>query len=723
MEELQENRENLKKLDTQIKELNKAHEKLKKELIQAEDKVKDTETRLERLSRDQEDLSKEIAKVRRQLSLLGKVRSWAESWIRFFELKEQLDDFREKKKRMDDYERELTNVMSQMADLPEIDVKLKTRIDEVAMRLRDAEVALKAMAAGIEVVEAKKPVLLNGERLEPGTSRIVTDHAKVSIGDGTVLLIKPGGGPALKEAMAEASEARIKLEKLLQEARVSSPEEALKVFERLKELKSIRKGLEDRIKELGGDSLSRRISQLEYEIDSKKREIEMFKRDGAIERLDPGSKEEAKEFLEQFERKLHELEGEEGLLAGRIEEMKKTEKEMEELRRLAERDRVKILNELTAIKAQREAKEEQAGDEEKRKTRLAELANELAMFNQDLDQLQEQIRVLQPDILSDTLKRLERATDQLNGMLQKAREEKAGASAILKQDGAIDPVRRLKEAEAGLQMARERFEAEERWTSAIRLVHTLFQEEQRRFSDRYSAPLAEKINQYIWCIFGGTAEVKPAFLEGRFTGIHFRHANNTPEFDYSSLSGGTREQVAAAVRLAVAELLAQDHDGHLPVVFDDAFTNTDPERQKAVLTMLFKAVKQGLQPIVLTSNPMEYIGLGARIKELERPKIVLDSGALAESDGGKVFNGQAGQVHEIVSSHFRPDSDYTNDFEEEKRQFLKTLGRLGKSAGNSALRQALGWDEGRYNLVKDQLVFAGKVKTARGRGGSVKLID
>ena len=66
--------------------------------------------------------------------------------------------------------------------------------------------------------------------------------------------------------------------------------------------------------------------------------------------------------------------------------------------------------------------------------------------------------------------------------------------------------------------------------------------------------------------------------------------------------------MAAAVRLAIAELLAADHDGTLPIVFDDAFAYSDPQRVRALQRMLDLGASRGLQVIVLTCNPADYAG-------------------------------------------------------------------------------------------------------------------
>ena len=57
----------------------------------------------------------------------------------------------------------------------------------------------------------------------------------------------------------------------------------------------------------------------------------------------------------------------------------------------------------------------------------------------------------------------------------------------------------------------------------------------------------------------------------------------------------------------------------------------------------------------------------------------------------------------------------------QQRQFVEALARLGGSAGNSSLREKLGWDERLYTEVRAALMEEGKIAPGRGRGGSVRL--
>jgi uncharacterized protein YhaN len=50
----------------------------------------------------------------------------------------------------------------------------------------------------------------------------------------------------------------------------------------------------------------------------------------------------------------------------------------------------------------------------------------------------------------------------------------------------------------------------------------------------------------------------------------------------------------------------------LPIVFDDAFAYTDPERIQSLQRMLDLAATRGLQIIVLTCTPKDYSAFGAK---------------------------------------------------------------------------------------------------------------
>jgi hypothetical protein len=202
------------------------------------------------------------------------------------------------------------------------------------------------------------------------------------------------------------------------------------------------------------------------------------------------------------------------------------------------------------------------------------------------------------------------------------------AQACLGNDGTRDPQAELAEAEARRRFATERSGSARRYVAAIKLLTDLFREEQRRLADQFTRPLADKVSGYLQCIFGPGARAAVSLHDNVFSGLQLVRADDGQgAIAFESLSGGTREQVAAAVRLATAELLAVNHDGCLPVVFDDAFAFSDPERVKILQGMLDLAAERGLQVIVLTCNPADYASLGAREVSIVRSPAIQPSAA------------------------------------------------------------------------------------------------
>jgi uncharacterized protein YhaN len=77
-----------------------------------------------------------------------------------------------------------------------------------------------------------------------------------------------------------------------------------------------------------------------------------------------------------------------------------------------------------------------------------------------------------------------------------------------------------------------------------------------------------------------------------------------------------REQLAAALRLAMAEVLQPAYDNSLPLVFDDAFTNSDPERLSGLGEMLRKGSEAGIQIVLLSCNPRDYAHLAQELGDV-----------------------------------------------------------------------------------------------------------
>ena len=159
-------------------------------------------------------------------------------------------------------------------------------------------------------------------------------------------------------------------------------------------------------------------------------------------------------------------------------------------------------------------------------------------------------------------------------------------------------------------------EALEQRTEAQKLLAQLFAEARSDLSSRYSLPLARSIERFLLPLLPDGPRCQLHYDQARgFAGLHLRRAGEY--YPFSQLSGGMREQLAAALRLAMADVLRGGHDGCLPLIFDDAFTNSDLERLDGLRGMLQTAVQGGLQVILLTCHPERYRDLEATAIDLQ----------------------------------------------------------------------------------------------------------
>jgi hypothetical protein len=253
------------------------------------------------------------------------------------------------------------------------------------------------------------------------------------------------------------------------------------------------------------------------------------------------------------------------------------------------------------------------GEDEARDGLLAERAAARDAAEAVLAQTRRALAALQPEMLDDDRKRLARALQEQTAVKDAAERMRAAAQSLLHRDGTSDPHADLALAEARARAAGQRRAEEDRRAQAVKLLHGLFREEQQALADQFTRPLAEKVSGYLECLFGPGARAEVRLENNEFTSLQLVcPAQSAGAFAFETLSGGTKEQLAAAMRLAMAEVLAESHDGCLPVVLDDAFAYADPQRVQLVQRMLDLAAARGLQVIVLTCDPAGYAALGAK---------------------------------------------------------------------------------------------------------------
>jgi hypothetical protein len=367
--------------------------------------------------------------------------------------------------------------------------------------------------------------------------------------------------------------------------------------------------------------------------------------------------------------------------------------------------------------------EQQGGSNEDRAERKISLQATRQARAAELAALEGRLEVLQPAQLQREQKRLREALERKQESMQGQRERRAVAEQILRADGSTDPQADLEEAREAVRGVEARKRDADQRAQAVQMLATLMQSAQGEMADRLVRPLQERARAYLECLYGPGTDIrmewKPVARDGGrgFTSITIsRERAGLGSFRFEDLSGGTREQVGMALRFAMAEVLAGGYDGTLPVLLDDAFANSDPERIRKLQDMIYLAAERGLQVIVLSCTPQDYSRLGAKEIRLERP--VHTSVAVPGVPPAEPATAADADHTAAPPAPGIPSDASMNEY---ATALLARLRELGGSSGNQSIREALGWDEAVYASVRQVLLDKGLVAAGRGRGGSLRL--
>ncbi len=543
--------------------------------------------------------------------------SLATAHVAHFERTGKRDELAERLQRIQEQRAALANLDRQLALIPAIvPAKLRT-LQKLDADAAHAGAALEAMAAALEIIASDLPVHVGERDLSPGEFHVLTEDTEIAIGS-TRLRIRPGGGTSLAEARERLCRAQKARADALGEFGVKTVAEAAEASARRQQLESDRQATQARLEALGHTTIDDDFARvektcLEAEADLQRRSaaLEGFAAPTTLAKAQALSGDAAGQLqsAESDETAARSQQGEASVILHRTGERIANAR-----RSLQEREQA-----LAGLRAQLDLLVETHGDDNRRADELGRVSSAQQAADKSLAETRRKITDLQPATLESDRTRLRRAIERQTAAGSDAEQKRAAARADLRRDGTTDPQADLALAETAARSAGERLALAERKGKSLQLLHDLFLREQKDLADQFTRPLAGTITAYLECLFGPGARAEVTLENNEFAALRLiRAAQGDASFDFETLSGGTREQLAAAVRLAVAEVLAEAHDRCLPLVFDDAFTYSDPERVQTLQRMLDLAASRGLQIIVVTCTPADYAALGARTILLSR---------------------------------------------------------------------------------------------------------
>ncbi|MDA1204998.1 MAG: AAA family ATPase [Cyanobacteria bacterium] len=548
-----------------------------------------------------------------QRELAGRLEL-AQQLLDLASLEEEARQLNAHQQQFEQLQRDAQLCKQRLLELAPIDQETVRALRQAEQQLAQAQARSQAMATALALLDADQPVTVGGRPLLPGETLQLSRAAELSIGSGVRLRISPGGGKANLEA-AEALEARAQfLLNLQQQAGVDSSEAAEQIAGQRQELERELARLRQAAGAIPWSRLSEQIGALEPRRERLLRHLERHRQlRQAIAQEDglPDQREGLESWLDALRHQssqagLRRQQVEAGLqasrqqLADRIAELGQLERQLAELG-----------GSLAPLKQRQLALEKLHGTQAALAAELEHRRQELQIQAGELGELKSSLRELLPE--ASAANQPDHGNDNwIEELIQQLDAEKDGLLTSRGQNEQLclslsveDPAAAVEQCLARLESAQGEREAIERQTLALQILQSLFHRARQEFSQRYREPLEEAIGPYLEDLGSKEQQVRLDFDPKRGFG-DFELQQGMQRYGFEQLSGGMREQLATALRLALAEVLLPGYDGCLPLIFDDAFTNSDPRRLGGLHRMLGRGLAKGAQIILLSCNPADY---------------------------------------------------------------------------------------------------------------------
>ena len=509
------------------------------------------------------------------------------------------------------------NLATELAMVPAMTEASVAELSRLDRRFEAADATLRAIATRIEVTQSTAPVVLGGADLSVGVPVTITSEAElVIVGPSSTaelatvsatVKISPGGGRTLADATLRCEEARAARDAALAALGIESVEAARVARSRRHSLEADIGAVQIAIDGLGGDEAEASLASRDAEIAQV--DAEIHRRTGG-ELVRPENLAAAQMQRAAAEQELAEA-GEAVAAASAAVTAARDRLDTVMKKRHEAADGLRVnRTEVESLWTRSAVLEERHGTD--RKPRIATLDMARIESLERLHASQRALARLSPDDIELERQRIERALSKQLERKQDAETKRQLAHVRLELEGTVDPREELARAAARRRIAEAEQARTAREAAAIQLLAALFGEKKREVEGRFVAPLINRVRAYLQRLYGDETDISVDYEDGRFSRLTLsRRGVGDATFEFSQLSAGAKEQVAASFRLAMAEVLAEDYDGCLPVVFDDAFVNSDSDRQRVLQRLLDLAASRGLQVIVLACRPEGYASLGA----------------------------------------------------------------------------------------------------------------
>lgn len=506
---------------------------------------------------------------------------------------------------------EVGRLEEQKSKLPAVTTQKAKRLEEFESSMRQLNAQIEVIGISIELTPDRAGEV---EVMESGKTRklTLTSNRTETIKSGeSVRLRLPtwgairvrSGATELKELRQQFSEQQRELGKMLIELGVKSAADAAGALETRRDMDARLRETRNELRHALGDfddvdSLQREINQRQLQLHSLEKTVQPTKHEQSVPLVELEARvEKLRAELRGADDKLRQMAEHVNSLASQLTTCRQNRAQLDKERSvlserlnntqsLIEQFRKRYPTGLDASKsrAQQEFTEAEA--------RVAALR---AKLPPDADKLPERNR------------RAAKASADAEEALQRARTQKDELTGTLHTLGAEGIYSSETELLERISIRGSEAEAAARRGWSARLFRDLLVRRKQAATRAVLAPLQEKISATFADLTADHG--RKVYLDENLQ-IRGVGPSETELLPFELLSQGAREQLLLALRIAVADAVA-DTEPQL-LILDDVLVNTDPVRQQRVLDLL-QSVAQRLQILVLTCHPDRYRGIGNQV--------------------------------------------------------------------------------------------------------------
>jgi len=500
-----------------------------------------------------------------------------------------------------------TELEQQIKSLPKINRQELKFLHSLNQKLRDTLTRQAAMATGIKVLRSNQVIRLNGQDLNIGNQKLLSQTFQIEVGDNVSFEITPGGSDTLNNLQSKYKNQEKDLESALSKLGIESIPMAENYFEQRVTFDQRLSSLEKVTRE---DIKTKQIELEKLELKTLDIEKQLVVYDSCFKDLfkenpHPQTATGIDDLYQKIKQTfIHNTKAfdhaDKDLVLAQSNLQKFNKNQIEE-----ESNSKVIESQLNALKQNLSILEKEYKNIELLKTQINTLNNQIKELETRLDTQKNQLKSLEDIDISNELLKIESEIQSLEKEKETFVSERGAAKKTCENISSSNPYEACEKAKVQLETARIDYETLKRLTDSHKLLQELFCNAQLDLSIRYTKPLLQSINDFLKCFISESPIADLSFDQANgFGGLKLLRGKEF--YDFDQLSGGMKEQLTAALRLSIADVLKSQHDGCLPLVFDDAFTNSDPKRVEVVKKMLQSAVDNGLQIILLTCDPNAY---------------------------------------------------------------------------------------------------------------------